>query len=59
MPKVSVLMVVSDENKNNIGVTVESILKQSFEDFEFLIIADSENVDDIKKLGIIFETYEI
>ena len=40
MPKVSVLMPVYKTDENYLREAIESILSQTFEDFEFLILDD-------------------
>ena len=41
MPKVSVIMGVYNTPKNYINKAIDSILNQSFQDFEFIICNDS------------------
>lgn len=41
MPKVSVLMPLYDTQENHLRAAVESILAQTFKDFEFIILNDS------------------
>ena len=46
MPKVSVLTPIYNTNHAHLRECIESILRQTFEDFEFIIINDSpENID--------------
>ena len=46
MPKVSALMPVYNSNLSYLKETIESVLNQTFKDFEFLILNDSpENVE--------------
>jgi len=49
-PIVSVLMSVYNEPINYIKLSIESILKQTFQDFEFIIINDNPKREDIKEL---------
>nr|WP_086306619.1 glycosyltransferase [Campylobacter sp. P0111] len=52
MPKVSVLMPIYRTNKEHLQEAIESILSQTFKDFEFLILDDCPDDDrqDIIKL---------
>lgn len=54
MPRVSVLMPIWNTQENHLREAVESILNQSFKDFEFLILNDSP---DNTKLGDIVASY--
>lgn len=45
MPKVSVLMPVYKTDENYLREAIESILSQTFEDFEFLILDDCPEDD--------------
>ena len=49
MPRVSVLMPVYNVNKQYLRESIESILNQTFTDYEFIIIDDGsdENIEDI------------
>lgn len=54
MPEISVVMPVYNTSVPFLREAVESILKQSFSDFEFLIVDDgSENIDTLEYLGSI------
>lgn len=54
MPRVSVLTPVYNTNPEHLGQCIESILNQTFTDFEFLILNDSpDNLD----LGRLVESY--
>ena len=48
MPNISIVMSVFNEEKN-ISKCIESVLKQSFRNYEFLIFDDNSN-DDTKKI---------
>ena len=50
--KISVLMPVYNTNKKYLKQSIESILKQTFKDFEFIIIDDGS---DIKKKKFLVE----
>ena len=47
--KISVIMSVYNDEKN-VETAIESILNQSYKDFEFLIIDDCSNDSTIKKI---------
>ena len=53
MAKISVLMATYKERKEHLSVAIESILNQTFKDFEFIIILDNpenlEHIDLIKE----------
>ena len=50
MPRVSVLMPIYNTNPQHLRVAIESVLKQSFKDFEFLILNDSPLNKEIEKI---------
>ena len=54
MPKVSVLVPIYNTNETHLREMIESVLNQSFSDFEFLLLNDSPNN---KKLKEIIESY--
>lgn len=56
MPKVSVVMSAYNESKSDIEKSIESILNQSFSDFEFIIILDNPSNYDLKKILKEYET---
>ena len=47
MPEISVIMSVFNENENEIIQSVQSILKQTFDDFEFVIMYDNPGYDEL------------
>tara|TARA_E500000178_G_scaffold317443_1_gene337999 strand:- start:8813 stop:9742 length:930 start_codon:yes stop_codon:yes gene_type:complete len=47
---VSVIMSVKDDHKDYLNKSIESILNQTFKNFEFIIIADGSNNKTISKL---------
>ena len=53
MAKISVLMATYKERKEHLSIAIESILNQTFKDFEFIIILDNpenlEHIDLIKE----------
>ena len=50
MPKISVVMPVHNEPENVLRTAINSILNQTFKDFEFIIINDaSENIIKTKR----------
>lgn len=49
-PLVSVVMATFNEPVNYIAEAIESVLGQTFADFEFIIVDDSTNTDTIKKI---------
>lgn len=49
-PKVSVVMASYNEAPEIIGKAIESILDQTFTDFEFIIVDDSTKEDTVKKI---------
>ncbi len=49
-PLVSVVMASFNETPNIIGEAIESILNQSYTNFEFIIIDDSSNKDTVNKI---------
>lgn len=55
MPKVTVLMTTYNEEKNIIKQAIESIINQTFQDWEMLIIIDNPNnndaIDTIEKMS--------
>ena len=51
-PEISVLMTVFNEEKNVLNA-VQSILNQSFSDFEFIIVNDGSTDKTKQKLGLI------
>ncbi|MDR3583408.1 MAG: glycosyltransferase family 2 protein [Candidatus Pacebacteria bacterium] len=53
MPEVSVIMPVYNEKENFLKESIESILNQSFSDFEFLIVNDGSD----EKTSAILENY--
>jgi len=52
-PLISVIMAVYDENINQLDEAIKSILTQSFDNFEFIIILDKS--DNIKAEKLILE----
>ena len=50
MPKISVLMPIYNTPKEYLKETIESILKQTFTDFEFLILNDSPDNVELDKI---------
>jgi glycosyltransferase involved in cell wall biosynthesis len=50
-PKISVVMSVSDVNLRYLNLSILSILNQSFSNFEFIIIADTNNLGIIELLN--------
>jgi glycosyltransferase involved in cell wall biosynthesis len=49
-PKVSVVMASFNEASEIIGQAIESILNQTFRDFEFIIVDDSTSEDTVRKI---------
>ena len=50
MPEISVVMGVYNECKEYICAAIDSVLNQTFSDFEFIIILDNPNNDEIRSL---------
>ena len=50
VPKVSVLTPIYNTNPAHLREMIESILNQTFSDFEFLILNDSPNNAEIEKI---------
>lgn len=50
MPKVSVLMPVYNTKEEYLRVAIESILAQTFSDFEFLILNDASTDENVEKV---------
>ncbi len=50
MKKVSVIMSVFSETKNQLSRAIDSILDQSFHDFEFIIILDNPENEELKSV---------
>ncbi|NMA32437.1 MAG: glycosyltransferase, partial [Alphaproteobacteria bacterium] len=50
MPKVSVCMPVYNTNPDHLRQAIESALSQTFKDFEFLILNDSPDNKNLKKI---------
>ena len=50
MPKVSVLTPIYNTNPEHLRSAIESVLNQTFADFEFLILNDSPDNKDLKKI---------
>lgn len=50
MPKITVLMSVLNENPAYLKKAIESISKQTFQDFEFIIIDDGSDQDECKTM---------
>ena len=50
MPKVSVLTPIYNTNPEHLRSAIESVLNQTFHDFEFLILNDSPDNKDLKKI---------
>ena len=53
VPEISVIMSVNDNFNNYLQLSIESILNQSFKNFEFIIVNDGNN----KTLKDIIENY--
>ena len=50
MPKVSIVMATSEDHYRWVDLAINSILGQSFCDFEFIIINDSPNNKNFEKI---------
>ena len=50
MPKVSVLTPIYNTNPEHLRSAIESVLNQTFTDFEFIILNDSPDNSDLKKI---------
>lgn len=50
VPKISVLMSVYNETESDLRASVESVLNQTFKDFEFIIVNDNPTNDAIKSI---------
>ena len=50
MPRVSVLTPIYNTNPSHLREMIESILNQTFTDFEFLILNDSPENKEIEKI---------
>lgn len=50
IPKISVLTPVYNTNPNNLRAMIESILNQTYDDFEFLILNDSPENIELEKI---------
>ena len=51
MPKVSALMPVYNTNPDHLRQAIESVLSQTFKDFELLIINNSPEKKELKKIS--------
>ncbi len=49
-PEISVLMSVYNETETDLKQAIESILEQSFEDFEFIIVLDNPSSDMLERI---------
>ena len=49
-PTISVLMPVYNTEANHLHESIESILSQTFEDFEFLVLNDASSNDQVEKI---------
>ena len=50
MPKISVLMPIYNTNLKHLKVAISSILSQTFQDFEFLILNDSPENTELDRI---------
>lgn len=54
-PAISVIMSVYNENIDQLRRSIESILDQTFQDFEFIIVLDNPNNLDAERLIFNFQ----
>ena len=59
MPKVSVLTPLYNTNPKFLKEMIESILNQTFNDFEFILLNDSPNNKEIKDIVLSFNDNRI
>ena len=59
MPKVSVLTPIYKTNHNELREMIESVLSQSFADFEFIILNDSPSCKDLKEIVLSYKDNRI
>lgn len=59
MPKVSVVMSVYNTPADFLSASIESILNQTFSDFEFLIIDDGSTDENVKKIILSYDDKRI
>ncbi len=59
MPRVSVLTPIYNTNHAHLRECIESILKQTFTDFEFIILNDSPDNDALEKLVLSYDDARI
>ena len=50
MPSISVIMSIKNDEGNYLSQSIESILNQSFKNFEFIIILDGSDKNTIQKV---------
>ena len=50
MPEISVIMSIKNDDSNYLKQSIESILNQSFKNFEFIIILDGSDESTIQKI---------
>lgn len=58
VPRVSVLTPIYNTNPQHLRECIESILKQTFTNFEFLILNDSPNNKEIEKIVLDYAKYD-
>ncbi len=55
MPQISVIMSTYNERSEELKIAIESILNQTFKNFEFIIILDNPRNNDIKELLVNYQ----
>lgn len=58
-PQISILMSIYNESGSQIHESVSSILNQTFADFEFIIVCDNPNRDDIDEIMSLYQDERI
>ena len=59
MPEISVIMSIKNDDSNYLKKSIESILNQSFKNFEFIIILDGSDESTIQKITRMLQDGEL